>query len=361
MSIRIGGSVIGRYSRVIDGITCAEIRLLQNNEHPFAWKDIEYCLKNNIFVILNIDTYLTGSRWKPSNQELRNFILDTKSRLKSLGANKKNLRFTTDNESDEYCDFNYYMNMVRVIHDALAKDFDLGAGNFRTSSKDWYENLARQYSTGCFEVLDFHFQDTLDEADDIFLFANWILYLKNKYQFKRLAVTEGNNFYNVSTLKGHNLLKYQISEAERIGCEDFCFPYVNFMSNSEESADYMSYNIDNSPVSPYWQDMKEFINNKKPKELIDMIELNLVKPGSKNEETRAIQQIMIDEGYDLSPYGADGIYGKITEQAIKKWQSDNNLTIDGIVGKETWQWIISNLPTGIARFTQLLVRKAVFK
>ncbi|MCL5073860.1 MAG: peptidoglycan-binding protein [Actinobacteria bacterium] len=128
----------------------------------------------------------------------------------------------------------------------------------------------------------------------------------------------------------------------------------------------MSYNWNfNSLASTRdnWNDMKSFINSKKPKEVINIMdfEFNYVKPGSKNEETRAIQQIMIDEGYDLGSYGADGIYGAKTKEAILKWQTDNGLKVDGIVGRETWQWILENLLTGKERFLQLIVRKANFK
>ncbi|MHB8276346.1 MAG: peptidoglycan-binding domain-containing protein [Candidatus Humimicrobiaceae bacterium] len=364
MAILIGGSCGGRYSRPILGITCYENRLLQNNEHKYFWEDTQFCIINGIYLIVNIDSYITGGRWRPSNQQLRDFIISTKTRLKGMGATKANCRVTTDNESEEYEGFNDYTNWVRVIHDALAGQFDLGAGNFGTNKKDWYEQLASLYSTNCYEVFDVHYQNGLDDNGDITLFSNWILFLKNKYQFKRIAITEGNNFYNTSTQAGHNLLKFQIQEAERIGCEAFCFVFVNWMHNGEETDEDMSYNWNYNPVSSYWGDMLNFIKSKKPiiiPEVLDMIELQFVKPGSKNEETRAVQQIMIDEGYDLSPYGADSIYGKITETAIKKWQTDNGLKVDGWVGKETWQWILGNITTGLTRFLQLIVREASFR
>ncbi|MCL5073861.1 MAG: hypothetical protein M1308_23660 [Actinobacteria bacterium] len=210
MSIHIGGSCGGRYSRPIIGITCYENRLLQNNEHKYFWEDSQFCIKNKIFLIVNIDTYKTGGRWMPSNQKLRDFVIATKNQLRTLGANKTNCRFTVDNESDEYCQtFEYYWNMVRVVHDALNGEFDLGTGNFRTVRKYWYENLASVYDQGYYEVFDVHYQDGLNNSNSITLFSNWLLFLKNKYQFKRIAVTEGNNFYNVSTKEGHNLLKFK--------------------------------------------------------------------------------------------------------------------------------------------------------
>ena len=37
--------------------------------------------------------------------------------------------------------------------------------------------------------------------------------------------------------------------------------------------------------------------------------------------------------------GADGIFGKGTESAVKLFQKDNNLTVDGLVGSRTWEAI----------------------
>lgn len=38
---------------------------------------------------------------------------------------------------------------------------------------------------------------------------------------------------------------------------------------------------------------------------------------------------------------ADGIFGKITEEAVKKFQADNHIKVDGIVGPQTWKLLDS--------------------
>lgn len=50
---------------------------------------------------------------------------------------------------------------------------------------------------------------------------------------------------------------------------------------------------------------------------------------------KAIQEKLVKLGYNIGPTGVDGKYGPNTEAAIKKFQQDNNLQIDGIVGPET--------------------------
>jgi len=69
----------------------------------------------------------------------------------------------------------------------------------------------------------------------------------------------------------------------------------------------------------------------------------------------------MDNGYDLSPYGADGIYGSVTEKAIKQWQTDAGLKIDGVIGKDTWQYIFENCKNGMLRFLQYLARTGRYK
>lgn len=53
------------------------------------------------------------------------------------------------------------------------------------------------------------------------------------------------------------------------------------------------------------------------------------------EDTKAIQQALIDLGYDLPKHGADSYFGPETARAIRKFQKDHRLTIDGDPGPET--------------------------
>jgi len=330
----IGGSCGGRYSRPISGITAYENRILQNSEHKYFWQDSKYCIDNGIYLIVNIDTYLTGGRWQPTNEQLRQFVIDTKTRLLSLGANKSNTRFTVDNESNEYCDFEYYMNMVRVVHDALNGDFDLGAGNFHTTNRHWYRLLAEQYINNCYEVFDTHFQDGLNNKYDIDDYCDFLRDFKNTHGF-RLAVTEGNNFYNVSVINGHNLLKYQINKADEIGCEQFCYPYVNWMHNGEESDSNMAYCWNWHPVSPYWQDMLSLIASKKPILELDDMKLELLKIGSKGNQVKWLQEILEQEYGFENIGGYDGAFGNLTDKQVREYQQANGLKVDGIIGKDS--------------------------
>ncbi|MBY6844886.1 peptidoglycan-binding protein [Clostridium botulinum] len=67
------------------------------------------------------------------------------------------------------------------------------------------------------------------------------------------------------------------------------------------------------------------------------------KPGAKGNITTIIQKMLINIGYPVGQYGADGVFGNGTVTAIKALQKDCNLNPDGIVGKETWKALFRNL------------------
>lgn len=48
------------------------------------------------------------------------------------------------------------------------------------------------------------------------------------------------------------------------------------------------------------------------------------------------QRILRELGYDIGSYGIDGKYGSATETAVKKFQEEHGLVVDGKVGVKTW-------------------------
>jgi len=61
-----------------------------------------------------------------------------------------------------------------------------------------------------------------------------------------------------------------------------------------------------------------------------------INPNLRDNNVKIIQENLIENGYSVGSYGADGYFGTATFNAIKKFQRDNGLMVDGIVGKETW-------------------------
>lgn len=79
----------------------------------------------------------------------------------------------------------------------------------------------------------------------------------------------------------------------------------------------------------------------KPKE--DTTVAKIYKRGSKGSAVKKIQQLLLDRGYKLPKYGADGDYGAETEAAVKQFQKDWGLKQDGIVGPDTLK-LLENTP-----------------
>ena len=74
---------------------------------------------------------------------------------------------------------------------------------------------------------------------------------------------------------------------------------------------------------------------------IDDIDFRIIGRGSKGEDVEFIQDMLDDLGYDLGVHGVDGKFGPDTANAVKEYQRDNNLKVDGIVGPETYGSLFS--------------------
>lgn len=62
--------------------------------------------------------------------------------------------------------------------------------------------------------------------------------------------------------------------------------------------------------------------------------------GKKNNDVKILQQLLIQQGYDLGVYGADGHYGNKTYTAVRQFQKDKGLKVDGICGAQTWDALL---------------------
>lgn len=65
--------------------------------------------------------------------------------------------------------------------------------------------------------------------------------------------------------------------------------------------------------------------------------LKLKSPWMRGEDVRDVQEALMARKYDVGGTGADGVYGKNTDRAVKRFQRDKGLVlvVDGIVGPKT--------------------------
>ena len=69
----------------------------------------------------------------------------------------------------------------------------------------------------------------------------------------------------------------------------------------------------------------------------------LLRSGSTGEDVKKLQNALIGAGYDVGKSGSDGIYGANTESAVRKYQQDNGLSVDGIAGEQTMGKLFGNM------------------
>ena len=62
----------------------------------------------------------------------------------------------------------------------------------------------------------------------------------------------------------------------------------------------------------------------------------LIKRGDRGEQVRILQRML-----SLIP---DGVFGRLTAEAVRDFQSECGLQADGVVGPKTWQELVSRVP-----------------
>jgi peptidoglycan hydrolase-like protein with peptidoglycan-binding domain len=63
--------------------------------------------------------------------------------------------------------------------------------------------------------------------------------------------------------------------------------------------------------------------------------LSLTQPFMTGSDVREVQKALIEKGGDLGEDGVDGIFGTVTDEAVRLFQKQANLRVDGIVGDAT--------------------------
>ena len=66
-----------------------------------------------------------------------------------------------------------------------------------------------------------------------------------------------------------------------------------------------------------------------------------LRKGDSGPYVTLAQTELINRGYDLGSWGADGKYGSATERAVRQFQQDWDLKVDGIIGPVTWGYLDS--------------------
>jgi murein L,D-transpeptidase YcbB/YkuD len=69
----------------------------------------------------------------------------------------------------------------------------------------------------------------------------------------------------------------------------------------------------------------------------------LVRRGDSRHPVHSLQRLLRAHGHDLQ---VDGIFGPITDRAVRAFQGAKGLTVDGIAGPRTWSALIITVRRG---------------
>ena len=74
----------------------------------------------------------------------------------------------------------------------------------------------------------------------------------------------------------------------------------------------------------------------------DASPMRAIRPGDRGHAVEDVQRRLLLLGYDLGATGVDGVFLDDTAAAIRSFQADANLYVDGIVGPRTWSALVDS-------------------
>ena len=74
-----------------------------------------------------------------------------------------------------------------------------------------------------------------------------------------------------------------------------------------------------------------------------------LKSGCRGSDVTYLQQRLTAKGYGVG--SIDGVFGSKTLEAVKAFQAENNLTVDGVVGAKTWAVLEGETSSGVYEYS----------
>jgi len=267
-------------------------------------------------------------------------------KLKSFNANRYNCRISLVNEPMKFCSKEEYVNLINIAYPLIKKYYFLvSCGNEEFITAQAKGNMYQYILANCqFDILDVHIQGSCDTAKKTKDWCNEV----NRWTNKPKDCPEA--FYgNASTASGFALLKAQLDCAENIlHCQNF----GNVFNNLDTSMfpfdtsrwHKLCFKINGFLRSNYWAQWKILMDNKcpVPNIIIPIIEeddMKLEKYYYKDKVTymRDPKKAGVKFIQTVVNVKSDGEWGAITDEAVKDYQADFDLEIDGIVGPLTFR------------------------
>lgn len=135
------------------------------------------------------------------------------------------------------------------------------------------------------------------------------------------------NYYELLNSKGYARVIAGVPYTEQMQQIKLC----GYMTSSTEVNSVLSI-ISRYDLTKYDTETAETIPSHIQKRRV----LKLISPMMTGSDVVHCQRILKSLGYDIGASGVDGKYGKRTEEAIKAFQRERLLVVDGKVGPKTW-------------------------
>jgi len=68
----------------------------------------------------------------------------------------------------------------------------------------------------------------------------------------------------------------------------------------------------------------------------------ILKHGSRGEDVKKLQKVLNARGCSPHPIVTDGVFGPTTQAAVKTFQRQSKLPVDGVVGSKTWDRLFAS-------------------
>lgn len=143
-----------------------------------------------------------------------------------------------------------------------------------------------------------------------------------------------NNRTDLYELKNTNAVAFYEEHAFHDNLEDATWFHTHMNEIAESAAKGLCEYFGIPYVAPS--------NDNKP--AIPSTATTILRKGSTGAEVKSLQKKLLQIGYYLGSYGADGDYGDATVTAVRKFQKDNSLTVDGEAGPNTLAAVNRVLP-----------------
>lgn len=158
-------------------------------------------------------------------------------------------------------------------------------------------------------------------------------YYRNAGRFFKTPKVGDQIFFGKTGQESHTGIVVKVTSTEVFTVEGNTRGGVGVIANGG-GVYAKSYALNDENISGYGRPKYDEVKKEETKV---NIELDILKNGSAGEQVETLQRLLSTYGYKLgSKNPFDGKFGKMTEDAVKAFQKDNGLFVDGVVGKKTW-------------------------